>query len=94
MGLYMDLRDILQRIQEPPGGSYRSIGWKWPMVAALAVAAAVGLMTSVYTVPADSAGVVKRFGRYSRTTEPGIHLKMPYWIETAAAVPVKRVQKE
>ena len=95
--MYMELRDILQRMQEPPGGTYvsiGSIGWKWIVIAALVVAAAVGLMTSVYTVPADSAGIVKRFGRYSRTTGPGIHLKAPYWIETSVAVPVTKVQKE
>lgn len=70
------------------------MGWKWIYVAALVVVAALGSVTSVYTVPADSAGVVKRFGRYNGTTEPGIHLKMPYWIDTAIAVPVKKVQKE
>ena len=70
------------------------MGWKWARVAALVVLVVTGLMTAVYTVPTDSAGVVQRFGMYSRTTEPGIHLKMPYWIETAVAVPVKRVQKE
>jgi membrane protease subunit HflK len=90
----MDLRDLLQRIQEPPRGGYKSMGWNWGRVAVLVVLVVAGLMTSVYTVPTDSAGVVKRFGMYSRTTEPGIHLKMPYWIETAIAVPVKRVQKE
>ena len=94
MGLHMELRDLLQRMQRPPGRSYASMGWKWAGVAALVIVAAVGLITSVYTVPADSAGVVKRFGRYSRATGPGIHLKMPYWIETATAVPVTKVQKE
>jgi membrane protease subunit HflK len=38
--------------------------------------------------------VVQRFGSYRRTTEPGIHLKVPFWIETAVSVPVKKVQKE
>jgi len=90
----MELRDFLQRIQNPHPGSYLPIGWKWINVAVLFVIAAVGLATSVYTVPADSAGVVKRFGKYNRTTEPGIHLKMPYWIDKPIAVPVKKVQKE
>lgn len=90
----MELRDLLQRIQNPPRGSYTSVGWKWVAVAALVAVAAFGLVTSIYTIPADSAGVVKRFGKYNRTTEPGIHLKMPYWIESAIAVPVKKVQKE
>lgn len=94
MGLYMELQDLLRRMQRPGRGSYRLVGWKWICIAILVVVAAVGLVTSVYTVPADSAGVVKRFGRYNRTTEPGIHLKMPYWVDAAIAVPVKKVQKE
>lgn len=64
------------------------------MIVIVLVVVGVGLATSIYTVPADSAGVIKTFGKYNRTTEPGIHLKMPFWIDTAVAVPVKKVQKE
>jgi membrane protease subunit HflK len=90
----MDLRDIIERMQQPPRLNYQSVGWKWFVVAAVVVVAAGGLKMSIYTVPTDSAGVVQRFGRYNRTTEPGIHLKMPFGIEYAVAVPVKKVQKE
>lgn len=90
----MELRDIFERMQQPPRMNYQSVGWKWFVVAAVVVVAAGGLKTSIYTVPTDSAGVVQRFGRYNRTTEPGIHFKMPFWIEYAVAVPVKKVQKE
>jgi membrane protease subunit HflK len=90
----MELQDLLQRIQQHRWDNYRSVGWKWMNVVAFLAVVAVGIVTSIYTVPADSAGVVKRFGRYNRTTEPGIHLKMPFWIDAAIAVPVKKVQKE
>lgn len=90
----MELRNIFERMQQPPRMNYQSVGWKWFVVAAAVVVAVGGLKMSVYTVPTDSAGVVQRFGRYNRTTEPGIHLKMPFWIEYAVAVPVKKVQKE
>lgn len=90
----MEIRDLLERIGGNQGRGYRSIGMKWVIVAVVVVVVAIGLITSIYTVPTDSASVVKRFGRYSRTTEPGIHMKIPYWIETAVAVPVKKVQKE
>ena len=72
MGSYMDLRDLLQRMQEAPHGSYQTMGWKWARVAAVVVLVVGTLMTSVYTVPTDSAGVVQRFGSYNRTTQPGI----------------------
>jgi membrane protease subunit HflK len=54
----------------------------------------LGLTTSVYTVDPDSEAVVKRFGRYVRTTGPGIHLNIPFGIESVGAVPVRRIQKE
>ncbi|UCG57158.1 MAG: FtsH protease activity modulator HflK [Phycisphaerales bacterium] len=90
----MEMRDILERMGGSQGRGYASLGIKWVTVAVVVVVVGIGLITSIYTVPTDSAGVVKYFGRYSRTTEPGIHLKIPYWIETAVAVPVKKVQKE
>lgn len=64
---------------------------RWAVIAVLVV---YGVMTSLYTIETNSAGVVKRFGNYNRITEPGIHLKMPFGIENATEVPVKSVQKE
>ena len=90
----MELRDLLQRLQQPGRINYHSLVVKWIYVVVLLVVVAVTVATSIYTVPADSAGVIKRFGQYNRTTEPGIHLKMPFWIDAAVAVPVKKVQKE
>ncbi|MHC4117976.1 MAG: FtsH protease activity modulator HflK [Planctomycetota bacterium] len=92
----MDFQDFINRMQQPRQIRYPSVQWKWRwliiFVAVLLVA--IGLRSSIYTVPTDSAGVVQKFGRYNRTTEPGIHLKMPFGIEEAVAVPVKKVQKE
>jgi membrane protease subunit HflK len=81
-------------MQQPGQIRYPRIRWNLIIVLAVVVLVASGLASSIYTVPADSAGVVQRFGRYSRTTEPGIHLKAPFGIEEAVAVPVKKVQKE
>ncbi|MHC4890132.1 MAG: FtsH protease activity modulator HflK [Planctomycetota bacterium] len=94
----MEIRDFMEAIM---GHQTRNIKINYTprvsrliTVAVLVVVAAIGLSTAIYTVPTDSTGVVKRFGKYNRTTEPGIHLMLPFWIETATAVPVKRVQKE
>jgi len=90
----MDLQDIINRMQQPGRIRYPRMRWNWIILLVVVVAVAGGLKSAVYTVPTDSAGVVQTFGRYSRTTEPGIHLKMPFGIEEAIAVPVKKVQKE
>ncbi|MCK4591591.1 MAG: FtsH protease activity modulator HflK [Candidatus Latescibacteria bacterium] len=52
------------------------------------------IFTSLYQVGADEAGVIRRFGRYVNTTQPGLHLKLPFGIDKVTKVPVRRVQKE
>ena len=47
-----------------------------------------------YTVAVDEVGVVQRFGRYVRTVEPGLHLKLPRGIEKVTKVKVRFVYKE
>jgi membrane protease subunit HflK len=55
----------------------------------------VFLATSmVYTVGIDEVGVVQRFGKYSRTTPPGLNFKLPAGVEKITKVKVKRVYKE
>jgi membrane protease subunit HflK len=45
-----------------------------------------------YSVEADSEGVVLRFGKYSKTTLPGLHTKWPWPIDTVMVVPVQQIQ--
>ena len=47
---------------------------------------------SWYTVQPDEAGVIQRFGRFSRTETPGLHFKIPL-METVTKVAIKRQQK-
>jgi membrane protease subunit HflK len=60
----------------------------------LAVLLLVLLVTSYYQVEPAEVGVVQRFGKYVRTTEPGPHLKIPFGVETVTKVPVQRQLKE
>lgn len=53
-----------------------------------------GLLTSIYTVQAESQGVVQRFGRYVRTVDSGLRFKLPFGIEKVEIVPVKRQMKQ
>jgi modulator of FtsH protease HflK len=58
-----------------------------------ALAGAILLFTTYYQVEPEEVGVVQRFGAYVRTSEPGPHLMLPLWIETATKVPVQRQLK-
>ncbi len=52
------------------------------------------VFSTVYTVDVDEVGVIQRFGRYVRTTTPGLHFKLPRGIETLTKVRVKYVYTE
>jgi membrane protease subunit HflK len=52
------------------------------------------LASGLYSVGADEVGVIQRFGMYVRRTNPGLHMKIPFGIETVRKVKVKKVFKE
>jgi modulator of FtsH protease HflK len=54
---------------------------------------AVLCLTSYYTVGADSQGVVLRFGKFLKTVEPGLHFKLPFWIDRVTVLPTRRQLK-
>jgi len=47
-----------------------------------------------YTIGVDEVGVVQRFGKYVRTSQPGLNFKMPSGVEKVTKVKVRRVYKE
>jgi membrane protease subunit HflK len=47
-----------------------------------------------YTVGVDEVGIVQRFGKYVRTTPPGLNFKLPTGIEKVTKVKVRFVYKE
>lgn len=78
--------ELLQRLKNFrfPGG---------PLVLLLAVAIILGT-SMFYTVAVEEVGVVQRFGKYVRTTQPGLNFKLPAGIETVTKVKVRRVYAE
>jgi len=60
------------------------------IIAALALILAV---TSVYQISPEEMGAILRFGRFVRTTGPGLHVRLPLGIETMIRVPVQRQLK-
>ena len=59
----------------------------------LVLFALTGLFTAYYTVPAESEGVVLRFGRHQKNVPPGLHLKLPFGIDEVIKVPTQRQLK-
>ena len=57
------------------------------------VAVLVGAFGTLYQVQPEEVGVVLRFGRYVRTTEPGLRAKIPF-VEAVEKVPVQRQLKQ
>jgi membrane protease subunit HflK len=48
----------------------------------------------MYTVQAESEGVVLRFGKYLKTVDPGLQFKLPFGIDDVYVLPVRRQLKQ
>jgi membrane protease subunit HflK len=55
---------------------------------------AIFAYTSIYTVQAESQGVVLRFGKYVKTVDPGLRFKLPFGVDRVSILPVKRQLKQ
>ena len=64
-------------------------GWLLPVLALI-----IGVWSGLYTVPSDSVGIVQRFGKYIKEVPPGLHIKIPFGVDVATIVPVKRQLKQ
>ena len=53
----------------------------------------IGVMMSFYTIPAESEGIVLRFGRYIEKVPSGLHYKIPFGIDEVVTIPTQRQQK-
>lgn len=79
----VDLRDF-----RPPRIPTRSL-----LAIVGALAALLVLWSSFYQIQPEEVGVVLRFGKYVRTTDPGLRGKLPF-IEQVVKVPVQRQLKQ
>lgn len=89
-----DLEDLLRKGQErfkkiAPGGLGGGRG------IALGLLVLVGLwgLSGIYRVESDEQGVVRRFGQYVRTEQPGLRYHLPAPIEMAETPKVTRVNR-
>ena len=59
----------------------------------IALAVLIVAFTSFYTVEPEEVALVLRFGKYTRTADPGLHFKLPFGVESVKKVPVQRQWK-
>jgi len=85
-------------VQFPGGNKNQTIDFKKLItqgVPILIIVLCISVISSlVYTVDPDEVGVVKRFGKYTVTTEPGLRFKLPWGIESVTKVRVQHYFKE
>ncbi|TPG50818.1 FtsH protease activity modulator HflK [Rhodanobacter glycinis] len=82
--------DLLNQLKNRMGKLGQGPG---SILTAVLVLLVVGLLFSSYTIiGAREAGVVLRFGQYSRTLTPGFHLKLPQPIESVNKVEATRIR--
>ena len=62
-------------------------------IAAIVIVAAIVLYSAIYQIAPDEMGVIQRFGKFVRTTDPGLHARLPFGIESLTRVPVQRQLK-
>ncbi len=99
--------DELQKQKKSKGGGtppqmndifnkFKGLKGKFPglWIIILIVVIIIILSSSIYTIGVDEVGVVQRFGRYVRTTSPGLSFKLPRGIEKLTKVPVRLIKKE
>ncbi|SDY59231.1 FtsH protease activity modulator HflK [Nitrosomonas sp. Nm33] len=65
-----------------------------PLLGMLGIMLLIVTMTSsFYSIPAESEGIVLRFGKYIEKVPSGLHVKLPFGIDTVIPVPTQRQQK-
>jgi modulator of FtsH protease HflK len=89
-----DLEEILRRSQDKlrglvPGGNLGGKGFALIVLAALVLWAFSGF----YRVEPDERGVVLRFGKFVKETDPGLNYHFPYPVETVLTPKALRVNK-
>lgn len=76
----------------PKMPEFKAGPWIFPVILLLIAFTFAGSL--FYEVGPDEVGVVQRFGRYVRTANPGLHMKLPVGIEMVQNIKVTHVFKE
>ena len=72
----------------PPKFQTKNIRW-----IVIGILIFIFLFSSFFTVRPEEVAVLLRFGKFSRTVDPGLNFKLPFGVETLIKVPVERQLK-
>jgi len=73
------------KIPRAPAGTVRGV--------IIGLLALIVVFSSFYTIGPEEIGIVLRLGKFTRTTDPGLNLKIPF-VERVVKVPIQRQLKE
>lgn len=76
------------------GRTYYSLPVRLLAGGVLGVMLLAALVSTFYTIEAEAQGVVLRFGRYLKTVEPGLQVRLPFGMDRVYRVPVRRQLKQ
>ena len=81
-------------IQTPDGPREVTIPWKPVVIVVVIILGFLIVNSTYYTIQTGEVGVETRFGKYLKTTPPGLHFKLPWGIDDVTPVKVDYVYKE
>mgnify|MGYP001174760396 FL=1 len=92
-----DIDEIIRKIQSTinrffPGGS-GSTGGKKPIALGILILVLIWVASGLYRVLPDEQGVVMRFGKFVKTTQPGLNYHFPIPIEAVKTPKVTKVNR-
>ena len=90
-----DVEELIRKVQEKikkflPGGS--ASGGR-PIILGLVVLAVIWVASGLYRVLPDEQGVVLRFGKFVKTTQPGLNYHIPFPVESVLTPKVTKVNR-
>merc|ERR1712093_641199 len=88
MGIVKNIQDKIKRFF--PGGA--GSGGK-PIIFGLVILLVIWALSGLYRVLPDEQGVVLRFGKFIKTTQPGLNYHIPYPVESVLTPKVTKVNR-
>lgn len=87
-------KNVLHQIFGSGGRPSQGLTGRQIVLGVVAVVVLAGAATAFYTVQPEQQAVVKRFGAVYGITDPGLHFKLPFGIDTVQKVATERVLKQ